>query len=178
MGNSYFQWQRDEEKMVGGNQELRTSILIREHPIQGEGQRDFLGESESSPPPPLRDSLRDASEAINDFWSMSGNFIYRHPPRRWTQSQILLAEIRIISFSIGIHWRLQNYTYKLGCYARNPHRWSMEYRWIKRLVWFLDRFHSVYSIKWEFPEGSMRSGRDSQNGKRHPGHIIYGQNSG
>ena len=33
-------------------------------------------ESEGSLPPP-QDSLQDASEAINDFWSMSGNFIYR-----------------------------------------------------------------------------------------------------
>ena len=40
--------------------------------------RDFLGESELSPPPPPQDSLPDAGEAINDFWSMSGNFIYRH----------------------------------------------------------------------------------------------------
>ena len=28
--------------------------------------------------PPPQDSLPDAGEAINDFWSMSGNFIYRH----------------------------------------------------------------------------------------------------
>ena len=46
-------------------------------PIRGEGHRDFLGESEGSLPPP-QDSFPDASEAINDFWSMSGNFIYRH----------------------------------------------------------------------------------------------------
>ena len=51
--------------------------MIREHPIQGEGHVDFLGESEGSLPPP-QDSLPDAGEAINDFWSMSGNFIYRH----------------------------------------------------------------------------------------------------
>ena len=39
---------------------------------------DFLGESEGSPLPLPQDSLPDAGEAINDFWSMSGNFIYRH----------------------------------------------------------------------------------------------------
>ena len=38
---------------------------------------DFLGESEGSFPQP-HDSLPDAGEAINDFWSMSGSFIYRH----------------------------------------------------------------------------------------------------
>ena len=37
---------------------------------------DFLGESEGSLPPP-HDSFPDAGEAINDFWSMSGNFIFR-----------------------------------------------------------------------------------------------------
>ena len=64
-------------KFVGGDQELRTSTLIREHPVRGESHVDFLGESEGSVPP-LQDSLPDAGEAINDFWSMSGNFKYRH----------------------------------------------------------------------------------------------------
>ena len=64
-------------KLPGGDQELRTSTLIREHPIRGESRVDFLGESEGSLPPP-HDSLPDAGEAINDFWSISGNFIYRH----------------------------------------------------------------------------------------------------
>ena len=64
-------------KTPGGDQELRTSTLIRHRPIQGEGRVDFIGESEGSLPPP-HDSFPDAGEAINDFWSMSGNFIYRH----------------------------------------------------------------------------------------------------
>ena len=38
--------------------------MIRQRPIRGASHLDFLGESEG--------------EAINDFWSMSGNFIYRH----------------------------------------------------------------------------------------------------
>ena len=130
-------------KLSGGDQELRTSTLVRPRPIQGESHVDFLGESEASLPPP-QDSLPDAGEAINDIWSMSGNFIYRHhvEPRVKT----LLAETRIIPYSTGIHQCLQNYTYKLGWYARKPHRRLWEYRWIKRFVWFLDRFHSVYSI--------------------------------
>ena len=65
-------------KFVGGDRELRTSTLIRDHPIRGEGQRDFLGELEGSPLSPPQDSFPDAGEAINDFWSMSGSFIYRH----------------------------------------------------------------------------------------------------
>ena len=36
----------------GGDQELRTSTLIRQRSIQGESHVDFLGESEGSLPPP------------------------------------------------------------------------------------------------------------------------------
>ena len=64
-------------KLPGGDQDLRTSTLVRQRPIQGESHLDFLGELEGSLPP-SHDSFRDACEAINDFWSMSGNFIYRH----------------------------------------------------------------------------------------------------
>ena len=64
-------------KLSGGDQELRTSTLIRERPIRGESHRDFLGESEGSLSPP-HDSFPDAGEAMNVFWSISGNFIYRH----------------------------------------------------------------------------------------------------
>ena len=62
---------------LGGDQELRTSTLFRDHAIRGESHLDFLGESGGSLPPP-HDSFPDAGEAINDFWSMSGNFVYRH----------------------------------------------------------------------------------------------------
>ena len=58
-------------KTPGGDKDLRTSTLIRHRPIQGESHLDFLAESEGSLSPP-QDSFPD------DFWSMSGNFIYRH----------------------------------------------------------------------------------------------------
>ena len=64
-------------KTPGGDQDLRTSTLVRHRPIQGESHLDFLGESEGSLPPP-QDSFPDAGEATNDFWSMSGNIIYHH----------------------------------------------------------------------------------------------------
>ena len=51
--------------------------MVRHRPIQGESNIDFVGESEGSLPPP-QDSFPDASEAINDFWSLSGNFKNRH----------------------------------------------------------------------------------------------------
>ena len=51
--------------------------MIRPRPSRGKDQRDFHGESEGSLPQP-HDSFPDAGETINDFWSMSGNFIFRH----------------------------------------------------------------------------------------------------
>ena len=50
-------------KNLGGDQDLRTSTLVRHRPIQGESNIDFLGESEGSLPP-LQDSFPDAGEAI------------------------------------------------------------------------------------------------------------------
>ena len=70
------------------------------------------------------------------------------------QSQNVLAERRIIPYSTRrqknrsteIHWRHHNYTHKLGRNAKTPHWRLLEYRWFKRFVWFLHRFHPVYSI--------------------------------
>ena len=67
----------DESKLLERIRLLRQSTLIRPRPNRGEGHIDFLGESEGSLPQP-QDSFPDASEAMHDFWSMSGSFIYRH----------------------------------------------------------------------------------------------------
>ena len=113
-GNFMFPAADGRITLSGRDQELRTSTLIRERPIRGEGHVDFLAESEGSLSPP-HDSFPDADEVMNDFCSM-------------------FAERRIITCSIEIHWRLKNYSYKLGCYARTPHRRLLEHRWVKRFV--------------------------------------------
>ena len=76
-GNFIFPAADGRIKLPGGDQELGTTTLIREHPIRGEGHVDFLGESEGSLPPP-QDSLPNAGESTDDFWCMSGNFLCRH----------------------------------------------------------------------------------------------------
>ena len=53
-------------KTLGGDQDLRTSTLVRHRPIQGESTIDCLGEPEGSLPQP-QDSLPDAGEARNAF---------------------------------------------------------------------------------------------------------------
>ena len=64
-------------KLSGGDQDLRISTLIRQRSIQEESHFDFLRESQRSLPS-LQDSLPDAGEAINDFWSRKLHF----PPSR------------------------------------------------------------------------------------------------
>ena len=83
----------------GGDQELRTSTLVRHRPIPGESNIDFLGESEGSLPQP-HDSLPDGGEAMNDFWSMSGNFIYRHH----VEPRVKLYSTREESFPIPLKY--------------------------------------------------------------------------
>ena len=67
----------DESKPLEEIRKLKKSTLVRQRPIQGESNPDFLGEPEGSLPQP-HDSLPDAGEAISDFWSMSeSNFSRR-----------------------------------------------------------------------------------------------------
>ena len=95
----------DESKPVGGDQDLRTSTLTRQRPIQGESHLDFLGESEGSLPQP-HDSFPDAGEAINDFWSISGNFIHRHH----VEPRIKLYVPREEPFSIPLKYNVVSRT--------------------------------------------------------------------
>ena len=69
-------------------------------PIRGESQRDFLGGSEWSPPPPPHDSFLNADEAINDFWSMSGSFKNRHH----VEPRVKLYSSREESFPIPLKY--------------------------------------------------------------------------
>ena len=86
-------------KLSGGDQELRTSTLKREHPIRDESHEDFHGESEGPLPPP-QDSLPDAGKAMNDFWSMSGSFI----PHHHVEPRVKLYSPREESFPIPLKY--------------------------------------------------------------------------
>ena len=80
------------------------------------------------------------------------------PPSRWTPSQTLLAERRIIPYSTKIQWRIQNYSYKLGCQARTTHRWLLEYRWSRDLSDSWTGFTRFTLLEEKPPEGQMWSG--------------------
>ena len=67
-------------KTSGGDRRLRTSTLTWERPERGEEQEILQGKSDElhSPTQLQDDSTRDDAEAKNDFWSIAGDFIYRH----------------------------------------------------------------------------------------------------
>ena len=73
-GEFIFPITEGRNKFPGGDQDLRTSTF---RPNRVEGSFDFLGESEGTLPQP-QDTFPDAGEAMNDFWSRSGSFIYHH----------------------------------------------------------------------------------------------------
>ena len=95
-------------KPLGGDHELRTSTSIRQRPIQGESNIDFLGESEGSLPPP-HDSFPDAGEAVNDFGPCQETSYFAitlNPESNFTR-------------------REKNHSlfhYEFGCQARETHR--------------------------------------------------------
>ena len=61
-------------KLSGGDQ----ATFIRDSPKLGEEQGNLPGESDGSSSTPLQDSSPDDGDARNVFWSISGNFVYRH----------------------------------------------------------------------------------------------------
>ena len=65
-------------EIAGEDQNLTASTLIRETLDRGEDQDNLRGESDRSSSTPRQDSSWCDDEARNDFWSISGNFIYRH----------------------------------------------------------------------------------------------------
>ena len=119
--------------------------MIRYHPIRGESRRDFLGDSEGSLPPPPQDSFPDAGEAINDFWSMSGNFIYCHH----VEPRDKLYSPREESFPIPLKYIDVSRTTQTNLDVLQESRiddyWNIDGS--RDLSDFLDRFHSINFIE-------------------------------
>ena len=88
------------QKFFGEDQDLRTSTLILDRPDRGEEQGTLPGESAGSSSTPLQNSSLYDGEARNDFWSMSGNFIYRHH----VEPRVKLYVPREASFPISLKY--------------------------------------------------------------------------
>ena len=61
----------------GEDKDLGTSTLILDSPDRGDEQKNLPGEADGSSSTPRQDSSWYDGEAKSDFWSISGDFIYR-----------------------------------------------------------------------------------------------------
>ena len=79
-GNIIFLVADGTVKIFGGEQRLRTSTLTRDRLERGEEPEILQGNSDGwyTPSNLEEDSTRDDEEAKNDFWTITGEFIYRH----------------------------------------------------------------------------------------------------
>ena len=112
--NSMFPFTDETVKTPGGDQRLRPSTLTRDCPERGEEQEILQGKTDElhSPTHLQEDSTRDDEEAKSNFWSITGDFIYRHHVEPRVK---LYVPRRIISYSTEVHRRYQKYTYITGC---------------------------------------------------------------
>ena len=161
-------------KLPGGDQDLRASTLIWDNFDRGEEQGNLPDESDGSPPP--QDSSPDDGESRNDFWSISGNYFYRHH----VEPRVKLYVPRGESFPIPtIHYRDQSYKYDFGCGAWEPQRRLLEYRVGPRFISRVVRFHTIHNIGWKnLQMGIHAPGSGWQSNKRHPGLTTCGQRYG
>ena len=162
-------------KPFGGDQDLRTSTSTRQPPIQGESHVDFLGKSEGSLPPP-HDSFPDASEAINDSWSMSGKFRNRlhveprvkiHSPRE----ELFPIPMKYIDVSWSTHANLDvNQEKPIDDYWNIDGSRDLSDPWTG--------FTQFTNWKKNLQKDICCLGEDWRENSRHSGQIIYGQDSG
>ena len=101
-GNFIFPVADGTVKISGGDQRLRTSTSIRDHPDRGEQQEILQGESDglSSPTPHQDESTLDDVEDEKDFWSIRRDFICRHH----VEPRVKLCTPREESFLIPLRY--------------------------------------------------------------------------
>ena len=118
-------------------------------------RRTFLGESEGSLPPP-HDSFPDAGDAINDFWSMLGNFIYRH----LVEPRVKLYSPREESFPIPLKYIDESRTTHTNLYVKQEKRiddyWNVDGSRDLSDPW--TGFTQLTLLEEKPPEGYMWSG--------------------
>ena len=96
-------------KLSGGDQVLRTSTLIRDRPDRGNEQDILRGESDGS------SSTHFKTHRGSRFWSISGDFTYRHHVEPRVKVYVPTKESFL--YSTEVHRRYQNYKLILGCHV-------------------------------------------------------------
>ena len=101
-GNFIFPFAYGKVQIFGWEQRLRTSTFTQERLERGEEQEILQGSSdeEYAPSHLQEDSTRDDEEVKNDFWAITGKFIYRHHVEPWVKLYVPREE----SFTIPMKY--------------------------------------------------------------------------
>ena len=162
-------------KLSGGDQVLRTSTSVQDRQDRGEEQENLLGESDGSSAP-LQDSKPDDGEAINDFWSMSGNIIHRHH----VEPRVKLNVPSEDSFPIPLRYiavtTATSTTLDVMLERRIDDYWNIEGN--RDLADSWTGFTRFTILDEQTPDGRTWSGSGWQGNKRHPGLTTCGQRYG
>ena len=125
----------------------RLRIIPSTHSKAGINRKDWRsqwgnfiqGESgESQPAEPTDDA-----EARADFWSIQGDFIYRH--HNEPRVQLHVPKEETITISTEGHWWYEACSNRSGCVTRKTYWRLLECRFKQTLVRFVERSPKIYS---------------------------------
>ena len=163
-------------KLSGGDQVLRTSSLNQGDLDRGEEQENLLGESSVSSSTPFQESSPDDGEARHDFWSISGNHIYRHH----VEPRVKLFVPRDESFPIPLRYidvtRATSTTLDVMLERRIDDYWNIEGNRNISDSW--TGFTRFTILDEKPPDVYSGPGGGSRKNKRYPGLTAYGQRYG
>ena len=74
---NYFPDRRWDSQIIWRRSGSENIHLNRDHPTE-EKNKEIFEENQTGSSPPFQHSSPDDGEARNDFWSIAGNYIYRH----------------------------------------------------------------------------------------------------
>ena len=146
----------------------------REQPVRSE---DLNGEIQCEPEESQPTKPKDDAEARAHFWSIQGDFIYRH--HNEPRVQLYVPKEETFPIPLKIHWCYKVYTYWSGCVARKVDWRLLECRFEQAFVRFLERIHRIYPIEREASKRiHVGLGRNWQRFKPLPDRIMCGQKYG
>ena len=149
-------------KLSGRDYEFQESTLRRESTIRRENlSGEFHGDREEFQPEETKDDAKSSQRLLvySRRFQLSSSY--------WTESSVICAERRIISYSTELHWCSQSYIHNSGCVAQETGIYDS---------WDVDENRNL-SDPWtgstrfillneRSPDGYTWSGRDSQRNKR------------
>ena len=135
-------------KLSGTYHGIRKATSLRDQPVRSEDHReDLQGSSEGSQ---LTGETKDDAEARNDFWSLEGDFIYRHhveprvqlyvPKEDTFPAPLKYIDVTRTTYTNPDVWQE----------SRIDDCWNVEVD--RKIVRLMDRIYEVHSIERKPPK--------------------------